>query len=96
MTRVSAAFAAALALSAALMPAFSAPAEARHRHHGAGLAAGIALGVIAGAIIAGSRSARADNYEHRRWVNRCNRWYRQCQDGNDYACEKFETRGCTE
>ena len=82
---------AALMAMGAILPASTTPADARH---GRGkVAAGIFLGAAALAIIANSSGASASE---RRWARRCNRWYDQCMDGNDYACEKFETRGCSE
>jgi hypothetical protein len=27
---------------------------------------------------------------------KCDRWLRECNNGYDYSCEKYETRGCTE
>lgn len=67
-------------------------AEAKYRR-GARIATGIAIGVTAAALLAAS-SRRSHARSH--YVNACNRWYRSCVRGNDYACEKFETRGCTE
>ena len=96
MPRTSATAMAALAAFAMLIPVLDDAAEAKKRHRGAGIAAGVVLGVAAAAIIANSGSARADSSSHRKWVRRCNRWYNQCMDGNDYSCEKYETRGCTE
>ena len=94
---------AALTAVVALAPATSTPADARNR--GAKVAVGVLAGAAALAIIANSNSARASNYGHRRghrgyddggFARTCNKWYRQCDNGNNYACEKFETRGCTE
>jgi hypothetical protein len=85
----------------ALAPMASAPAEARHRGRGVAIGAGIVLGVTAAALLANSRRAHADDgyyHESRRsafWET-CRKWYRQCEDGSNYACEKYETRGCTE
>ncbi len=70
---ISAGLAAVLAVAASLPTA--APAEARNR--GAKIAAGIALGLAAGAIIANSRRAHADDgYYVRResGYNRCENW----------------------
>ena len=83
----------------AFAPATSTPADARNR--GAKVAVGVLAGAAALAIIANSNSARANDYGHRRghgggFARTCRKWYEQCEDGNNYACEKFETRGCTE
>jgi hypothetical protein len=87
----------ALTAFAALAPVTTAPAEARNR--GAKIAAGVIIGAAALAIIAAnSNSARAQGQPRRSsYVNRCQRWYNECTDqGIDYSCEKYETRGCTE
>ncbi len=88
----------ALTLFSALAPVLSTEAEARRRHRGAWIAGGIALGVAAAAIAANSNRAYADDgYYYRRargFGYSCRKWYRQCEDGYDYACEKFERRGC--
>lgn len=89
--------AATLAILAAL-PTMNSPVEARNR--GAKIAAGVVLGAAALAIIAGSgRRARADNYDDGRrddWRRRCSYLYSRCNDGSRWACEKFETSGCSE
>ncbi len=97
MQRQTSTFIAAVAAFAALVPLLDSPAEASRRR-AAGIAAGVAVGIAAAAIIANSNRAYADDRGYRRsnWRARCDRWLRQCDRGNDYACEKFETRGCTE
>ena len=79
-----------------LAAAVESPAEAGRK--GRNIAVGVALGVAAAAIIANSNRANASGRSYRRsgWRSRCNRWLRECDRGNDYSCEKFETRGCTE
>ena len=96
MNRTSSVFAAALVAFGGLVAALDNPAEAGRR--GAGIAAGVVLGVAAAAIIANSNRAYASDRGYRRsgWRATCDRWLRQCDRGNDYSCEKFETRGCTE
>ena len=89
-----------MALSAAI-PVTTTSAEARNR--GAKIAGGVILGAAALAIIANSNRANASGYNNGYrngrsngfWAT-CNKWYRQCDRGNNYACEKYETRGCTE
>ena len=81
----------------ALIPATSTPAEAGRR--GRNVAVGVLAGAAALAIIANSNRAHASDYSYGRrdgWRARCNRWYNRCQDGSDWACEKFETQGCSE
>lgn len=56
------------------------------RGRGAAIGAGIAIGVL-GAIAASE--AHAAERRHRR---RCNRWRRQCYNGSDRACWKYEDR----
>jgi hypothetical protein len=92
------ALAALLAFGAAL-PVTSQPAEARNR--GAAIAGGVILGAAALAIIANSKRAHASDYSEadyrqQRWTRHCNRLYRNCERGNDDACEEYETGGCTE
>jgi hypothetical protein len=88
-----------VALTAA-MPTLSTPAEARNK--GAKIAAGVVLGAAALAIIANQNKANAGNYYGESRPRRsgfwstCNKWYRQCSNGNNWSCEKYETRGCTE
>jgi hypothetical protein len=79
----------AVAMFAALAPPTSAPVEAGHR--GGNFAAGIILGAAALAILSSSARAHPNSF-----AAKCYRWYHQCRDGNDWACEKFETRGCSE
>ncbi len=97
MTKITTTAAAALMAFTALVPVMDDAAEARRRHRGA-IVGGVILGAAALAIIANSNSARADGYGRRRnsFAYTCNKWYNQCTNGNDYACEKYETRGCTE
>lgn len=93
--------AASLVLTTAL-PAMTTPAEAKNK--GAKVAAGVVLGAAALAIIASQNKANAGGYSEGRsersgrsgFWRTCEKWYAQCSDGNDYACQKYETRGCTE
>jgi hypothetical protein len=95
---------AALIAVTAVIPASSTVAEAR-RGRNIAIGAGIILGAAALAAAANSNRAYAGDREYRSYSRssgrsgfweRCRRWYRQCDRGNDYACEKYETRGCTE
>lgn len=94
---VSASLAALMAVSA-IIPASSTVAEARKGRNLA-IGAGVILGAAALAAAASRSEARGYGYSNRRsngfWAT-CRKWYRQCDRGNDYACEKYETRGCTE
>jgi hypothetical protein len=93
MQRRTSTFIAAVAAFAALVPLLDTPAEASRRR-AAGIAAGVAVGIAAAAIIANSNRAYAYDRGYRGggWRARCNRWLRQCDRGNDYSCERFETR----
>jgi hypothetical protein len=92
----------ALAAFSALAPL--APAEAGRR--GRNVAAGVLIGAAALAIIAGSANARSrrsyddDDYGHRRSSYRrypnCRQLYRECDRGNDHACERYDRVGCAE
>lgn len=90
---VSASLAALMAVTA-IIPASSTVAEARKGRNLA-IGAGIILG--AAALAAAANNANAGSYRRSNgfWAT-CRKWYRQCDRGNDYACEKYETRGCTE
>jgi hypothetical protein len=77
----------ALAAFAAIAPFTSAPVEARHR--GGRIAAGVILGAAALAILSQSARARPNSFEAK-----CYRWYHQCREGQYWACEKFDNRGC--
>lgn len=95
MKRPTAILAAALVAFAGSVAVIDSPAEAGKKgRRAAGIAAGVAVGVAAAAIIANSNRAYASDRGYRRsgWRSRCNRWLRQCDYGNDYACEKFENR----
>jgi hypothetical protein len=85
----------AIALVIATLPAATHEAEARNK--GAKVAAGVVLGAAALAIIANSGRAHADERESRRdWREHCQRLYYRCSHGSNYACEKYETGGCSE
>lgn len=92
MKRSAAILASALVAFAGSVAVIDSPAEAGRK--GRNIAAGVVLGVAAAAIIANSNRAYASDRGYRRsgWRSRCNRWLRQCDYGNDYACEKFENR----
>ncbi len=98
MNKLTASALAALMAVTAVIPATTQPAEARRR--GAAIVGGVILGAAALAIIANSNRARADDgyYAPRRsrWQIRCDNWYSRCENGSNYACEQYETRGCTE
>lgn len=97
MKNITATALAALMAFSALVPVMDSAAEARRGRNRA-IVGGVILGAAALAIIANSNSARASSYGSRRnsFAYTCNKWYNQCSNGNDYACEKYETRGCTE
>ncbi len=90
----------------AAMPVTSQPAEARHR--GAAVAGGVILGAAALAIIANSNRAHAGEYDEERHVvrhhddddeddafaRRCHQLQHRCNEGSDWACEKYDERGC--
>lgn len=73
-------------------------------HRGRNTAIGVAAGIATLAIIAGasSRRAHADDYDdgehhhHHSYRGRCERLLDRCNDGSDWACEKYETSGCSE
>ena len=98
MHKMTTAAVAALMAAGAVLPATTSPADAGHRHRTRNIAGGVILGAAALAIIANSNRANATGYSSRRsgFYRTCNKWYNQCTDGNNYACEKYETRGCTE
>lgn len=84
--------AALIAITAAL-PATTQPAEARNR--GAKIAAGVVLGAAALAIIANSNRAHASDdgdYEPRlnRYQRRCQKLSDRCDNGSQWACDKYE------
>lgn len=94
---VSASLAALMAIST-IIPATSTVAEAR-RGRNLAIGAGVILGAAALAAAASRSEARSYGYSNRRgsgFYATCRKWYRQCDRGNDYSCEKYETRGCTE
>ncbi|MBR2536248.1 MAG: hypothetical protein IKE66_09280 [Hyphomicrobium sp.] len=91
---VSASLAALIAVTAVL-PASSTVADARRTGRNLAIGAGVILG--AAALAAAANSANARSYRRSNgFYATCRKWYRQCDRGNDYACEKYETRGCTE
>ncbi len=98
MKRTAPLLAAAIIAFGGLIAAIDSPAEAgRSARRAAGIAAGVAVGIAAAAIIANRAEARERRaYRRSSWRQRCDRWLWECDRGNDYSCEKFETRGCTE
>lgn len=91
---VSASLAALIAVTA-IIPASSTVVEAGKRGRNIAIGAGVILG--AAALAAAANSANARSYRRSNgFYATCRKWYRQCDRGNDYACEKYETRGCTE
>jgi len=58
----------------------------RRRGRGVAIGAGVALGVL-GAIAASEAHAR-----NRRYERRCRRWRRQCYNGSDRACWRYDNR----
>jgi hypothetical protein len=90
------ALAALLAFGAAL-PVTSTSAQAGHRR-GALIAGGVILGATALAI-AGSRRAHAsevyvDDDEDEAFRRQCRRLEHRCNEGSDWACERYDRRGC--
>ena len=77
----------AIAIIAAASMAFAAPALADHRdyHESKGEAV---IGII-GEVIGGAIEQKEREEEHAR---RCRRWNERCEDGSDWACERYESR----
>ncbi len=96
MKKASALALTALTLFSALAPIAATDAEARrYRNRGLAIGAGVVLGVAAAAAIANSNRAYAgDGYRDRGFGYTCRKWWRQCQNGSDWACEKYDNRGC--
>lgn len=86
------AFAAEVICTAALSTT-QAYAKDKHHHHGRNAAIGIVGAAAALAII--SNSARADDRsDHEDDGDRqCRRWNHRCNDGEGWACRKFD-RNC--
>jgi hypothetical protein len=93
LTIIGAASFAVLSIVAAATPSAEA-AKGRKR----ALAAGAVLGLAAAAALSSNANAyERRGYERRSgWRSHCRRLYRKCVNGNDYACERYETGGCTE
>lgn len=80
-----------IAVIAAASVAFAAPASAigpahHHDHHmkpGEALMFDIIGGVLEGAIA---------QEEEKEFERRCRRWYKRCENGSDYACDKYYNR----
>lgn len=97
------AFVTALMVFSLALTSFGTSADARH---GRNTAIGIAAGIATLAIIAGASRARAERYDDdeeyrpRRYRSgggiSCSRLLRKCNNGSNWACEKYETGGCTE
>lgn len=81
--------AAVMAVSAVMM-SMTTSAEAR-RGRNLAIGAGVVLG--AAALAAAANRAEAREYRRSGWRSRCRRWYHRCEDGSDWACEKYE-RNC--
>lgn len=79
---------ASLMMVSAIVPAMTSPAEARNG--GGALIAGAIVGLTAGAIIASSSRANADERES--WRARCDRWAYRCHHGDDRACYALDDR----
>lgn len=98
MNKIATSTLAALMAVTAVIPATTTSADAGHRR-GAWIAGGVILGATALAI-AGSRRSHASEYyaddEGDQWRRRCHRLEHRCNEGSDWACEKYETSGCTE
>lgn len=97
MKKITVASMAALMAITAALPIATTSAEARNRGRNIAIGAGILLG--AAALAASSNRAYANDYRPRGrsgFWSTCRKWLRQCNNGNDWSCEKYETRGCTE
>jgi hypothetical protein len=96
MNKIATSTLAALMAVSAVLPAMTTQAEAR-RGRGALIAGGVILGATALAI-AGSRRSHASEYyaddEDDSWRRRCRQLEHRCNEGSDWACEKYERRGC--
>jgi hypothetical protein len=97
MNKIATSTLAALMAVTAVIPATTTSAEAGHRR-GAWIAGGVILGATALAI-AGSRRAHAsevyvDEDEDEAFRRRCHQLEHRCNEGSDWACEKYERRGC--
>ncbi len=93
-TLVSASMAALIAIGAVL-PATTQPADARNR--GAKIAAGVILGAAALAIIGSSGRAHARDRDNgsedaqlSRYQRRCQNLSDRCDNGSQFACDKYE------
>lgn len=88
---------AALLAASVVVPTLSTSAEARHGRRGALIAGGVILGATALAI-ASSRHAHADEYYSDDYDDtfrrRCRYLAHRCNEGSDWACDKYEQRGC--
>jgi hypothetical protein len=65
--------------------AFAAPASADHYHDHKGEAV---IGIIGG-IIEGAIEEKEREEEH---AQRCARWFERCEEGSEWACERYERR----
>lgn len=78
------------AISAAI-PVVTTNAEARRGHgHGRGLAIGAGVLLGAAALAAGSRRSYAGDRHYYNGGSQCRRWRWRCNDGSDWACDKYD------
>ena len=80
----------AIMLLATASIAFAAPALAydghhHHRHHNQGK--DVVIGII-GQVI----DHAIEQEDQKKWERQCRRWYNRCEDGDDYACDKYDYR----
>lgn len=79
---------AAMALFAFSLGITSFQSDANAGRRGRNVAIGVGVGLATMAIIAGAANAN----ERRRGRNSCARLMEACDDGEDWACEKYERR----
>lgn len=79
----------AIAIIAATSMAFSAPASAHDDDddHDASPGEEVVIGII-GEVIGNA----VERKQEKEFERQCRRWYERCEDGNDYACERYENR----
>lgn len=79
----------AIAIITATAMAFAAPASAYDDEYepepdpGAEAVIGIFGEIVGGAI---------ERKQQKKFERQCQRWYERCEDGNDYACDRYQYR----
>lgn len=78
-----------IAIAAAVAITCTAPALAgdHHRDDGIDPGAEIMFGIVGGVIEEAIEQEEAKKFERQ-----CRRWYKRCEDGSDYACDKYYDR----